>query len=153
MNGLLNSFSNNILLNNLIKIRWIAITGQLVAILLVYFYFNIQIPILFCLLIVTISTLVNVLSFFSKKNNYYLSDNEAFYFLLFPTVCQRHLCGVIIFYFPASWFDWSIGHRVYFLFALLPQTPLYFSMPILFLGAVEVAGTKGSDDYPLIPTA
>ena len=85
MNGLLNSFSNNILLNNLIKIRWIAIIGQLTAILLVYFYFEIQIPILFCLLIVIISILVNVLSFFSKKNNYYLSDNEAFYFLLFDT--------------------------------------------------------------------
>ena len=86
MNSLLNSFSNNILLSNLIKIRWIAIVGQFVAILLVYFYFEIQIPILFCLLIVTISTLVNILSFFSKKNNYYLSDNEAFYFLLFDTV-------------------------------------------------------------------
>ena len=86
MNGFLNSFSNNILLNNLIKIRWIAITGQLITILLVYYYFEIQIPVLFCLFIVTISILVNILSFFSKKNNYYLSDSEAFYFLLFDTV-------------------------------------------------------------------
>ena len=63
MNSLLNSFSNNILLSNLIKIRWIAIIGQLAAILLVYFYFKIQIPFMFCLLIVIISTIVNILSY------------------------------------------------------------------------------------------
>ena len=85
MNDLLNSFSNKILLSNLIKIRWIAITGQLAAILLVYFYFKIQIPIIFCLLVVIISTLVNIFSIFSRKSNYYLSDDEAFYFLLFDT--------------------------------------------------------------------
>ena len=85
MNDLLNSFSNKILLSNLIKIRWIAITGQLAAILLVYFYFKIQIPIIICLLVVIISMLVNIFSFFSRKSNYYLSDDEAFYFLLFDT--------------------------------------------------------------------
>ena len=44
--------SSNILLSNLIKIRWIAISGQLFAIFLVYFYFNISIPIIPCLCIV-----------------------------------------------------------------------------------------------------
>ena len=78
-------FYNNILLSNLIKIRWIAIIGQLSAILLVYYYFNIQIPITICLFIVFVSLLVNILSFYRKKINNYLYDYEAFYFLLFDT--------------------------------------------------------------------
>ena len=64
---LLNSFSNNILLSNLVKIRWIAIIGQLFAILLTFFYFKIQILIISCVFVVLISTLVNILSFFIKK--------------------------------------------------------------------------------------
>lgn len=86
MNSLLDSFSNNILLSNLIRIRWIAILGQLLAILLVFFYFNIQIPILICLLIVLISTIVNIVSFLINKYRNYLSDNETFSFLLFDTI-------------------------------------------------------------------
>ena len=47
-------FSNNILLSNLIKIRWIAVAGQLFAILLVFFYFKISIPVIMCLSIVIV---------------------------------------------------------------------------------------------------
>ena len=83
MTSLLNSFSNNILLSNLVKIRWIAIIGQLFAILLTFFYFKIQILIIPCLSVVAISTLVNILSFFIKKSDDYLTDKEAFFFLLF----------------------------------------------------------------------
>ena len=83
---MLKSSTNNILLSNLINIRWIAISGQLVAILLVYYYFNINIPIILCLLVSFISTIVNIFSYFTKKTNNYLSDNEAFYFLLFDTI-------------------------------------------------------------------
>ena len=74
------------MLNNLIKIRWIAIIGQLSAILLVYYYLKISIPIFLCLLFVLVSTLVNIWSLFVKKFNNYLTDNEAFYFLLFDTI-------------------------------------------------------------------
>ena len=80
------SSSNNILLSNLIKIRWTAIIGQLFAILLVFFYFEISIPVLPCLCIIFISSIINIFSFFSKKINNYLSDKEAFYFLLFDTI-------------------------------------------------------------------
>lgn len=80
------TFSNNILLSNLIKIRWIAIFGQLSAILLVYFYFKINILVSYCLFIVFISAIVNIYSYFTNKNNNYLSDKEAFYFLLFDTI-------------------------------------------------------------------
>ena len=79
-------FSNNILLSNLIKIRWIAILGQFLAIILVHFYFNIHINVIACLSIVFVSTLINTYSFYTNKNNNYLSDEEAFYFLLFDTI-------------------------------------------------------------------
>ena len=78
--------SNNILLSNLIKIRWVAIIGQLFAILISYFYLKISLPIIACLLIIFVSILVNFFSFFTKKINNYLKDNEEFYFLLFDTL-------------------------------------------------------------------
>ena len=77
---------NTILLSNLIKIRWIAIIGQLFTILLTFFYFKIQIPIIICLLVVSTSVLVNIFSFFLKKNDNNLKDKEAFFFLLFDTI-------------------------------------------------------------------
>ena len=80
------SFSNNILLSNLIKIRWIAIIGQFLAIIIVFFYLKINIPIIFCIVIVFISTLINTYSSFINKHNHYLSDKEAFYFLLIDTI-------------------------------------------------------------------
>ena len=80
------SFSNNIFLSNLIKIRWVAILGQFFTILIVFFYFEISIPIYGCLGVIFISSLINIYSFFSNKNNDYLSDKEAFYFLLFDTI-------------------------------------------------------------------
>jgi two-component system sensor histidine kinase RegB len=83
MTSLLNSLCNNILLNNLIKIRWIAIIGQLFAILLTFFYFRIQILIIPCLFVVLISTLVNILSLLIKKRDDYLKDKEAFFFYIF----------------------------------------------------------------------
>ena len=78
-------FSNNILLSNLIKIRWIAIIGQISAILIVYYYFKILIPILPCLAVVFISSTINTYSYFTDNNNHLL-DKEAFYFLLFDTI-------------------------------------------------------------------
>lgn len=78
--------SNNILLSNLIKIRWIAIFGQLFAILFVFFYYKIEIPVKVCLLIVFVSAIINIYSYFTNKKNDYLSDKEAFYFLLFDTL-------------------------------------------------------------------
>ena len=80
------SFSNNILLTNLIKIRWIAILGQLFTIILVFFYIGIKIPIYACLCIVLISLIINIYSFFTDKNNSYLTNKESFYFLLFDTI-------------------------------------------------------------------
>jgi len=79
-------FFNYILLSNLIKIRWIAIFGQLFAIILVFFYFNIIIPIFACLFIIIVSATINIYSYFTYKNHNYLSDKEAFFYLLFDTI-------------------------------------------------------------------
>jgi len=80
------AFSNNILLSNLIKIRWIAIFGQIFTIILVYLYFSINIPIISCLCVVLISSVINIYSYFSNKSNNYLLDKEAFFFLSFDTI-------------------------------------------------------------------
>ena len=80
------SFSNNILLLNLIRIRWIAIFGQFLAIIFVFYYLEINIPVLGCLSIIIISSVINTFSYLTNKTNNYLSDKEAFYFLLFDTI-------------------------------------------------------------------
>ena len=115
------SFSNNILLSNLIKIRWIAISGQLFTILLVYFYLDINIGIIPCLLIVFVSSIINIHSYFSKKITNYLSDKEAFYFLIFDTI----QLGILLF----------LTGGIYNPFSILLIAPLIISasyLPIVF---------------------
>lgn len=114
-------FSNNILLSNLIKIRWIAIGGQLCAILIVYFYFKINFPIIACLSIIFLSVIINIYSFFTNKINNYLSDKEAFNFLLFDTM----QLGILLF----------LTGGIYNPFSLLLTAPLIISasyLPIVF---------------------
>ena len=117
----LNSIPNNILLINLIKIRWLAIFGQLSAILISYYYLEIFVPIFSCLLIIVVSTFVNFISFFRKKINNYLSDKEAFYFLLFDTL----QLGILLY----------LTGGIYNPFSLLLIAPLIISasyLPIVF---------------------
>ena len=80
------NFSSNIILSNLIRIRWIAIFGQFFAIIFVFFLLNISIPLVACLCIVFISSIINTYSYFTNKIDNYLFDKEAFYFLLFDTM-------------------------------------------------------------------
>ena len=81
-------FSNNILLSNLIKIRWIAIIGQILTILIGFYGFEISIPIVSCLLVVFISSVINTYSYFTNYDDSHLSYKEAFYFLLFQILSQ-----------------------------------------------------------------
>ena len=114
-------FSNNILLSNLIKIRWIAIGGQLCAILLVFFYLKINFPIIACLCIIFLSVAINIYSFFINKINNHLSDKEAFYFLLFDTM----QLGTLLF----------LTGGIYNPFSLLLIAPLIISasyLPIVY---------------------
>jgi two-component system, sensor histidine kinase RegB len=74
---------NTVLLANLIKIRWIAILGQLVTLFIIFFVFNFTIPLTECLLVVLLSILVNFSSYFIQRGNSTLTDKKTFLFLLF----------------------------------------------------------------------
>ncbi len=77
---------NTILLGNLIKIRWIAIFGQILAIFFVSYIINIQIPFIETLLIILLSVIVNFYSYYEERKNKYISNVKAFLFLLFDTL-------------------------------------------------------------------
>ncbi len=74
---------NNILLGNLIKIRWIAIFGQFLAIFFVSFVLKIEIPFFETLLIILLSVVVNLHSYFEERKNKSISNLKAFSYLLF----------------------------------------------------------------------
>ena len=78
--------NEKILLKNLVNIRWIAIVGQLSAIIIVSFFLNITIPLFLCLLVIVVSIIINFLSLYPKTSSNYLSENEAFYFLLYDII-------------------------------------------------------------------
>ena len=77
---------NTILLGNLIKIRWIAIFGQVLAILFVSFLIKIQIPFFETLLIILLSVAVNFYSYYEERKNKSISNVKAFSYLLFDTL-------------------------------------------------------------------
>jgi len=77
---------NTILLGNLIKIRWIAIFGQVLAVLFVSFVIKIQIPFFETLSIILLSVLVNFYSYYEERKNKSISNSKAFSFLLFDTL-------------------------------------------------------------------
>ncbi len=77
---------NTILLGNLIKIRWIAIFGQILAICFVYYFINIQIPFFETLVIIFFSAALNLYSYFEERKNKSISNIKAFSFLLFDTL-------------------------------------------------------------------
>ncbi len=77
---------NTILLGNLIKIRWIAIIGQLLAIIFVLFILKIKIPFYEALLVILVSIIVNFYSYIEERKNKTISNSKAFSFLLFDTI-------------------------------------------------------------------
>ncbi len=74
---------NTVLLTNLIKIRWLAIVGQLITLLVIFFILNFSIPIVECIVVVILSIIINFFSYFIQKDNSTLSDKKTFLFLLF----------------------------------------------------------------------
>ena len=77
---------NTILLGNLIKIRWIAIFGQVLAIFFVSYIIKIQIPFYETLLIILLSAVINFYSYIEERKNKTISNVKAFLFLLFDTL-------------------------------------------------------------------
>ena len=84
---------NTILLSNLIKIRWIAIFGQLSAIFIVTFILFIKIPFYETLIVILSSVVINIYSYFIENKNKTISNNKAFLYLFFDTV----QLGVLLF--------------------------------------------------------
>ncbi len=74
---------STVLLINLIKIRWIAIAGQLITLFIVFFVFSFNIPLTECLFFVLLSILVNFYSYIIQRGNSTLTDKKTFLFLLF----------------------------------------------------------------------
>ncbi len=77
---------NTILLGNLIKIRWIAIFGQLFAIVFVTNILDIIIPFFEALIVISISVLINIYSYLVEKKNKTITNIQAFSFLFFDTI-------------------------------------------------------------------
>ncbi len=77
---------NTILLGNLIKIRWIAIFGQLIAILFASFVINIEIPFFEALFVIFLSVIINFYSYLEERKNKTISNIKAFSYLLFDTL-------------------------------------------------------------------
>ncbi len=74
---------NTVLLTNLIKIRWLAIFGQLITLLVVYLVLNFTIPLANCIIVVLLSIVINIFSYFIQQGNPTLSDKKTFLFLMF----------------------------------------------------------------------
>ena len=74
---------NTILLGNLIKIRWIAIFGQVLAVFFVSFIIKIQIPFFETLSIILLSVAVNFYSYFEERKNKSISNIKSFFFFTF----------------------------------------------------------------------
>ena len=77
---------NTILLGNLIKIRWIAIFGQILAVFFVSYAIKIEIPLFETLAIILLSVVINFYSYFEERINKSISNIKAFSYLLFDTL-------------------------------------------------------------------
>ena len=74
---------NTVLLGNLIKIRWLAILGQLLTLIIISFVLDYSIPIVECIIVVSVSLLINILSYFLQKKNPTLTYKKTFIFLIY----------------------------------------------------------------------
>jgi two-component system sensor histidine kinase RegB len=70
-------------LETLIRLRWLAITGQTLAVTFVRFGFGFPLPFGFCLLIIALSALVNIALRIEYPASHRLSDNAATFLLGF----------------------------------------------------------------------
>ena len=74
---------NTVLLVNLIKIRWLAILGQSMTLLIIAFILNYSIPLAECTLVIFLSVLINILSYLLQKKNPTLTYKKTFIFLTY----------------------------------------------------------------------
>ena len=74
---------NTVLLANLIKVRWLAISGQLITLLVTSFILNYSIPIVECIFVVSFSVIINIVSALIQKKNPTLTYKKTFIFLIY----------------------------------------------------------------------
>lgn len=77
------SGSDRVRLRTLILLRWMAITGQLVAITVAHRYYGLQLPLGLCFLVVGAAIIANLISIFVFPENKRLTELEAMLVLLF----------------------------------------------------------------------
>ena len=77
------SYSEWVRLRTLILLRWLAIFGQLGAIAVAHWYFEMLLPLGLCFLAIGTSVIANLISIFLVPENKRLSDTEAMLTLLF----------------------------------------------------------------------
>ncbi|HSF63423.1 MAG TPA: ActS/PrrB/RegB family redox-sensitive histidine kinase, partial [Paracoccaceae bacterium] len=75
--------SDRVRLRTLILLRWMAITGQLVAITVAHRYYGLQLPLGLCFLVVGAAIIANLISIFVFPENKRLTEIEAMLVLLF----------------------------------------------------------------------
>ena len=64
-------------LQTLVRLRWLAVIGQSVAVLVVYFLFEFSLPIIACLLLISLSAWLNIFLWVRWTANFRLSDKFA----------------------------------------------------------------------------
>lgn len=85
-NGLRTRAQGPVRLRTLVLIRWLAISGQTAALLLVYFGFGYELPLEPAMTVVAMSTALNVLVSIRYPSSYRLGDGAAALFLLYDTL-------------------------------------------------------------------
>lgn len=78
-----NARSNWISLRNLVMVRWFAIAGQLLALLIAQQTFDLQLPWEFCLFAVGTSAVANFIAMFAFPENKRLTETEILLMLMF----------------------------------------------------------------------
>ena len=75
--------SNWIRLRTLILLRWVAIVGQLVAIIVAQYFYHLRLELGLCFLAIGVSVIGNLVAMFVFPENKRLSDSENFLMVLF----------------------------------------------------------------------
>src|SRR6202167_836024 len=73
----------NVRLDTLIRLRWLAIFGQVAAVLVVHFGLEFEAPIWACMAVITLSALLNVALLVSFQQTQWLDPDRAAWLLAF----------------------------------------------------------------------
>src|SRR3974377_1062612 len=75
----------NVRLDTLIRLRWLAVSGQLAAVLVVHFGLEFEVPIWACLAVIALAALLNEALRISFRQTQWLEPDRAAWLLTFDT--------------------------------------------------------------------